>query len=84
MFLPLYILRSFNVFGDVLDAIASERAYIPYHNSKLTQILQPVLNRNNRMFLIANVGTNSGDNTSFDQDEINALNFADKCWRSFQ
>ena len=71
-----YINKSLFVLGNVIHFLAKKRKpkFIPYKDSKLTQLLEDSLSENSYIYLIATI---SPDDDSFDET-INTLKFADR------
>ena len=66
--------KSLSNLGIVINALSNKKSYIPYRNSKLTQILQNSLNGNAKNFLIATI---SPSIDSY-EESLNTLQFADR------
>ena len=69
--------KSLFVLGNIIHLLASKKKthkFIPYKDSKLTQILEDSLSGNSRIYLIATI---SPKNDSFNET-INTLKFADR------
>lgn len=70
---PTYCaLRSLNGLGDVLQAMGSGSAFVPFRSSPLTIELQELLSGDAHITLIANVNTDLGD----ENEVVHTLSFA--------
>ena len=66
--------KSLFTLGNVINALASKKKYIPYKDSKLTRILEDSLRGNSSIYLIANISPNEKNiNETFQ-----TLKFADR------
>jgi hypothetical protein len=71
--------KSLSTLGNVINALVNKKNYIPYKDSKLTQLLQNSLGGNTRTILIATV---SPLLSSYDET-ISTLKFADRAHSLF-
>ncbi|WJX80128.1 hypothetical protein P8452_63167 [Trifolium repens] len=67
-----FINKSLSALGDVIAALASKSAHIPYRNSKLTQILQSSLGGDCKTLMFLQISPSSVDLT----ETLCSLNFA--------
>lgn len=65
---------SLSALGDVIAAMASKAAHVPYRNSKLTHMLQASLSGSAKMLMFVNI---SPQNTHYDESK-SSLRFAAK------
>nr|AMS24254.1 kinesin 14-V protein [Marsilea vestita] len=68
----LHINKSFSALGDVLSALTAKKEYVPYGNSKLTQILADSLGGDAKTLLIVNLSPCQNDV----QETVSSLQFA--------
>ena len=69
--------KSLSTLGLVLNGLLNKRKFIPYRDSKLTQILAPVFTRTSppsKIVMIANVSSSASDS----RETISTLNFAQR------
>ena len=71
--------KSLSTLGNVINALVNKKTYIPYKDSKLTQLLQNSLGGNTRTILIATI---SPLLSSYDET-ISTLKFADRAHSLF-
>lgn len=55
-----HINKSLSALADVMEALDKKAAHVPYRNSKLTYLLQDVLNSSSKTVMIVNVGPTIG------------------------
>ena len=68
--------KSLKCLSDVINALKSEAAYVPYKNSKLTMLLEPALCNGGRCLVLANVCPSPDCR----KETMNTLGFATKCF----
>ena len=66
--------KSLFTLGNVINALASKKKYIPYKDSKLTRILEDSLKGNSSIYLIANISPNEKNIN----ETYQTLKFADR------
>ena len=66
--------KSLFTLGNVINALASKKKYIPYKDSKLTRILEDSLRGNSSIYLIANISPNEQNIN----ETYQTLKFADR------
>ena len=71
--------KSLSALGDVINALASKHAHVPYRNSKLTFLLQDSLSINAKVVMFVNINPSPASI----QESMCSLNFASRC-RSVQ
>ncbi|KAL2345692.1 hypothetical protein Fmac_006977 [Flemingia macrophylla] len=67
-----FINKSLSALGDVISALASKSAHIPYRNSKLTHILQSSLGGDCKTLMFVQISPSARDST----ETLCSLNFA--------
>eukprot|EP00607_Mallomonas_marina_P002549 CAMPEP_0182432700 /NCGR_PEP_ID=MMETSP1167-20130531/58321_1 /TAXON_ID=2988 /ORGANISM="Mallomonas Sp, Strain CCMP3275" /LENGTH=305 /DNA_ID=CAMNT_0024620527 /DNA_START=310 /DNA_END=1227 /DNA_ORIENTATION=- len=70
-----HINKSLSALGDVISALASGSKHVPYRNSKLTYLLQDVLNENSHVLMIVNITAEPESVT----ESTYSLQFASRC-----
>jgi hypothetical protein len=70
-----HINKSLSSIGDVFTALLEKRAHVPYRNSKLTQLLQPVLSAKGSKVLMINCISPTSECAS---ETLNSLLFASR------
>lgn len=70
----IYINKSLSALGNVINALANKKIYVPFKDSKLTMLLQNSLGGNTRTILFANI---SPLMSSYDET-LSTLKFADR------
>ena len=66
--------KSLFTLGNVINALASNKKYVPYKDSKLTRILEDSLKGNSSIYLIATVSPNDKNV----DETFHTLKFADR------
>ena len=74
----LYEMKNINkslfTLGNVINALAQKKKYVPYKDSKLTRILEDSLKGNSSIYLIATISSNEKNI----DETFHTLNFADR------
>eukprot|EP01018_Ginkgo_biloba_P002957 Gb_34369 [translate_table: standard] len=68
----LHVSKSLSAVGDVISALSTKKEYIPYANSRLTQILSDSLGYNSKTLIILHISPSPTDV----QETISSLSFA--------
>jgi hypothetical protein len=70
-----HINKSLSAFGNVIRALSDGAAFVPYRDSKLTRLLQPVLGGSAKTMIVINCSLAASDL----EETVSSLHFAKRC-----